>query len=251
MSSVPPLLSNKNITSIYIMGWIYQIKNNINQKAYIGQTIQHNVASRWSEHIKSINSGADSHLIRAFKKYGIENFSFNVVANIPNEELDSAEVLEISNRNSLSPNGYNIRNGGSRGKHSQESIEKMKETHTGKHHTEETKEKLRQINIGKTHKPEAIEKLRIASLGKPKTKEAIEKSAKARTGLKRSEEFTERLSLARQVSVEQWTLSGEYIETFPSIKIAKEKTGANDISRCCRGKYKQSGGFIWKYKMAS
>lgn len=233
------------------MGWIYQIKNNINQKAYIGQTIQHNVASRWSEHIKSINSGADSHLIRAFNKYGIENFSFNVVAKIPNEELDSTEVLEISNRNSLSPNGYNIRNGGSRGKHSPESIDKMKETHTGKQHTEETKEKLRQINLGKKHTQESIEKMRIALLGKPKTKEAIENSAKARTGLKRSEEFIEKMSLTKQVPVEQWTLSGEYIKTFLSIKLAKEKTGANDISKCCRGKYKQSGGFIWKYKKAS
>ena len=230
------------------MGWIYQIKNSSNDKVYIGQTIQHNVATRWAEHIKSINSGNDSHLIRAFKYHGVENFTFSVVTELPNDQLDKAEIYEISNKNSLSPNGYNIREGGSRGKHSQKSIEKIRASHLGKTHTDETKEKLRQLNLGKKHTPESKEKTRRAMLGKPKTKEAIEKAAKARTGLKRSNEDKERMSLSRQIEVEQWSINGTYIRTYPSIKMATIETKCNDISKCCRGKYKQSGGFIWKYK---
>ena len=34
---------------------------------------------------------------------------------------------------------------------------------------------------------------------------------------------------------------------FNSIKEAKQVTGANDISKACRGIYSQSGGYIWKY----
>jgi group I intron endonuclease len=230
------------------MGWIYQIKNIVNDKVYIGQTTQYNVATRWSDHIKSIKSGQDSHLIRAFKNHGLENFVFCVVAEVPDEQLDEFEIREIFNRNSLSPNGYNIREGGSRGKHSQESIVKIRESHTGKKHTDETKEKLRQINLGKKTTQEVREKISKASLGKPKTVDAVQKSSIARTGLKRTPECVEKIKLAHQVPVEQWSINGNYIKTYPSIKQAIIETGCNDISKCCRGKYKQSGGFIWKYK---
>jgi group I intron endonuclease len=230
------------------MGWIYQIKNTVNDKVYIGQTTQYNVATRWAEHIKSINSEQDSHLIRALKYHGLEKFVFSVVAAVPDQQLDELEIREILNRNSLSPNGYNIREGGSRGKHSQESIEKMRESQTGKKHTAETKEKLRQINLGKKKTPETREKISKANLGIPKTAEAVKNASIARTGLKRSGETVEKIRLAHQVPVEQWSLGGNYIKTYPSIKHATIETGCNDISKCCRGKYKQSGGYIWKYK---
>ena len=237
----------KKLDQYIIMGWIYQILNAKNNKVYIGQTRRNNVALRWVEHIKSINSTQDSHLIRAFKHHGIENFTFSVLAQVPDEQLDQVEIYEITKRSSLSPYGYNIREGGSRGKHAENSIVKMKNSHTNKTHTDETKEKLREINTGKELSDETKEKIRQSLLGKPKSKEAIEKSAKARTGLKRSNEVVEKLKISKQVSVEQWSLENEYIQTYPSIKQASIETGCNDISKCCKGKYKKSGGFIWKY----
>ena len=47
----------------------------------------------------------------------------------------------------------------------------------------------------------------------------------------------------------QYSLDGIYIATYKSIKEASKQTGINqgDISCCCRGKYKTSGGYIWKY----
>lgn len=43
---------------------------------------------------------------------------------------------------------------------------------------------------------------------------------------------------------------GEIIAEFGSIKEAARNTGAKDanISACCKGKYKQTGGFQWRYK---
>jgi group I intron endonuclease len=230
------------------MGWIYEISNIENGKIYIGQTTQHNVATRWSEHLKL---SSDTHLVRAFRSHGIDKFNFKIICEIQNELLDGREIEEIEKRNCLSPNGYNIRSGGSRGKHSQESIEKIRVSHMGKRHTDETKDKLRQINMGKTLEPETKEKIRVRILGTKRTEEEIEKSAKSRTGLKRTDEFREKMRHAQQIEVEQWSLEGKYIKTFKSIKIAREATGCNDISKCCKGKYKQSKGFIWKYKDAN
>jgi len=51
-------------------------------------------------------------------------------------------------------------------------------------------------------------------------------------------------------SIEQYSLSGEYIQTFESITIASEivKVHQSSISLAAKGKSKTAGGFIWKYK---
>lgn len=51
------------------------------------------------------------------------------------------------------------------------------------------------------------------------------------------------------VPVLQFSLTGEFIREFPSIKAAKELYTTNkNIPACCRGQRKTSGGYIWKYK---
>lgn len=44
-------------------------------------------------------------------------------------------------------------------------------------------------------------------------------------------------------------VTGEFIAEFESVKEAGEKTRteSTNISRCCNGKLKSAGGFIWKY----
>lgn len=49
----------------------------------------------------------------------------------------------------------------------------------------------------------------------------------------------------------QYTLDGEFIKEWESIKQASEElyiTHSN-IGRCCRGEQKKCGGFLWKYKI--
>ena len=48
----------------------------------------------------------------------------------------------------------------------------------------------------------------------------------------------------------QYDMSGNFIKEWDSIANAcKElKIGSNCITTCCKGKYKSSGGYIWKYK---
>lgn len=52
--------------------------------------------------------------------------------------------------------------------------------------------------------------------------------------------------------IEQYSLQGDYIATFPSASSAAEslgkKGGESNILRTCKGQFKQSYGYIWKYK---
>lgn len=89
---------------------IYKITNNKNRKIYVGQSIDIN--DRWKQHkYKAFNSkekGYNSAIHLAFRKYGIENFSFEVIEKCQQDELDEKEQYWIKKLNSLSPNGYNI-----------------------------------------------------------------------------------------------------------------------------------------------
>jgi hypothetical protein len=48
----------------------------------------------------------------------------------------------------------------------------------------------------------------------------------------------------------QYTLEGNIIKEWPSINHAAEGTNSNasTISKVCRGIFKQTNNFIWKYK---
>lgn len=54
---------------------------------------------------------------------------------------------------------------------------------------------------------------------------------------------------ARKKKVFQFYLNGEFIRSYKSVSEAASLTGINSssISKCCRGEYKYSGGFNWKY----
>lgn len=87
---------------------IYKITNQINNKSYIGQSID--IKRRWRDH-KSKWVNQDYPLQKAFKKYGIENFSFEVLEECKIEELNEKEIYYINKFNSYN-NGYNATTGG-------------------------------------------------------------------------------------------------------------------------------------------
>ncbi len=88
---------------------IYKITNNLNGKIYIGQSVH--PKKRWWEHCQHAKQEMDSYPIHlAIKKYGKENFSFEIVE--WTEDYDNRERELILFYNSLSPNGYNVIPGG-------------------------------------------------------------------------------------------------------------------------------------------
>ena len=103
---------------------IYKITNNINGKAYIGQS--KNIERRWKQHIyHAINSNEDcnSLLYKAIHKYGIENFKFEVITECSIDELDKLEIFYIEQYDTYY-NGYNLTLGGS-GNHNEINKEKI------------------------------------------------------------------------------------------------------------------------------
>ena len=92
------------------MGIIYKIINDINDKVYIGQTIQP-LIKRWQSHIKD-SKKVDTYFYRAIRKYGIEHFLIEPIEkNIPNESLNDRERYWIQFYDSYH-NGYNSTEGG-------------------------------------------------------------------------------------------------------------------------------------------
>ena len=93
---------------------IYLIQNNINNKIYVGQSIH--IETRVKEHfwkakcVKDVSFNSALH--SAIRKYGEENFSWRVLEECDISELDEKECYYIKQYNSLSPNGYNISQGG-------------------------------------------------------------------------------------------------------------------------------------------
>lgn len=90
--------------------YIYVIRNKINDKVYVGQSI--NVENRFKGHIqdkdrKQYISAIDG----AIKKYGEENFWYEILEG-PISNYNEREKYWIKFFNSLVPNGYNIMEGG-------------------------------------------------------------------------------------------------------------------------------------------
>lgn len=89
---------------------IYIIKNDINNKVYIGQAID--VKRRFQAHCKPSSAKIDADLVaRAIQKYGKEHFWCEILEhNI--EDYNEKERYWIAHYNSIRPNGYNISEGG-------------------------------------------------------------------------------------------------------------------------------------------
>lgn len=107
---------------------VYKITNNINEKVYIGQTVQ-TLKRRWDGHVFPSNE-KKSVIDMAIRKYGRENFSIQVIDRGSSiDELNEKEIFWIAFFNSTSPNGYNISSGGSNRLTSDASKKKLSETH--------------------------------------------------------------------------------------------------------------------------
>lgn len=91
---------------------IYKITNDINGKVYVGQTIRP-LDIRWKAHSYRALSGSPYAIHSAIRKYGIEHFHIEQIdVAVSQSELDSKEKYWISKLNTLTPNGYNLVEGG-------------------------------------------------------------------------------------------------------------------------------------------
>ena len=121
--------------------------------------------------------------------------------------------------------GYNISSYGSgHYERTEEQKRKMSEANTGKHHSEESKKKISEALSGE--KAYWYEK-------------------------HFSEEHKKKISESMGVNgILQFSKNGEFIAEYPSTKEAERQTGCyqSHICKCCKGRLKTCGGYIWRYK---
>jgi group I intron endonuclease len=184
---------------------IYKIENKINGKIYIGKTTKL-LNQRIAGHIKQNHS----RIQKALRKYGIESFIISTIDSATSQEsLNEKEKYWIKTLNCQHPNGYNFTIGGdggptwTGGRHTQETIKKMKERKFSEEHkqklkgpkSEEHKQKIskalsgeRNPNYGKPLSEETKLKKRLAMLGRKDSEETKLKKKNAATGKHPSDE---------------------------------------------------------------
>lgn len=111
---------------------IYKITNLINNKCYVGQST--NIERRLINHKNMLkyDNHKNIHLQRSVNKYGLENFSFDIIETLNEENYDllnEKEIFYIKEYKSMyNENGYNIECGGLNCKKSIESIKRATES---------------------------------------------------------------------------------------------------------------------------
>lgn len=92
---------------------IYKITNKINNKCYIGQSVD--IYRRWNDEKRAAFNSTDRSynypLSCAFRKYGLEQFTFEIIEECSKSELNNKEIYWIDFYNSFYE-GYNQTLGG-------------------------------------------------------------------------------------------------------------------------------------------
>ena len=107
----------------FVKGFVYTIKNKINKKIYVGQTMSHmyhesdntwrksGIKDRWRRHVDDSKSKKKpSQFYNDILEFGEENFEVEIHAVVPINEIHTLNVVEfnaIQELDSLEPKGYN------------------------------------------------------------------------------------------------------------------------------------------------
>lgn len=207
-------------------------------KCYIGQTTNEKIRR---EHWNTIGSYAGVKIDRARVKYGISNFTYEVIVRNryrtkkeAKEELDKLEIYYIGLYDSYK-NGYNCTIGGN--------------TTLGCICTEETKKKISKSNTGKKRSNDVKKKLSNIRRGRKFSSTHKANLSKALKGRRCT--WSDKIITSKSIRpIIQYNTDGNYLNEYNSVREASEKTKIKmcTIYKCLSGDNKTAGGFIWKYK---
>lgn len=211
---------------------IYKIVNPVGQ-IYIGQSWD--IERRFKKNYRFAHLCKNqSKLCASLKEFGINKHVFTIIQELPNDvaktTLDEYELLYMQQFKATGHDMLNLRMAGGRGRHSQETINKMKgvvgKWMIGKKDTEETRKNKSAAAKGKKKPPRTkIHSLRISASNKGKRDSAMK-------------------------PVSQYSLDGTWIKDWECIKdVNRElKVNSSNIVSVCKADRNHAGGFIWKYK---
>ncbi len=246
---------------------IYTITNMVNGKIYIGYAINFN--KRKANHWSSLNRNEhrNIHIQRAWKEYGEESFSFDILEECEELFLASQENYWCKMLDAHNPEyGYNIASThpDDKSRHSEETIERMRKIWKDKiengykmpkpNYGPDMYKKMvetRKSNGKLWHSVETREKQRIANTGKIPTNVYIPNADDKKRISKCIKDAHERGCYnIHKIGIIQLNLKGEFIKEWECAKdIQRElKYEASQITACCKGKWGQARGYKWLYK---
>lgn len=227
---------------------IYKITNLINDNFYIG--LSNDIERRIAEHKTPKNiKNKNTILAKAFRKYGIDNFKFEIIEECPIEKLAEREMYYIEKMKPI----YNMNLGGE-GNLGHKVNDDMKKLLSEKAkiqwNNKSEEEKLNIINnnlkgpkIGHKVSDETRKKLRKANLNKIQSEE----TKKKRSIINKEKMKGNTNGNKSVVAIDKAT--GDIVKSFESIKLAGEfyNVHSSCITNVLKGKRKSTCGYYWKY----
>ena len=207
---------------------IYKIQNLINGKIYIGQSVD--ICYRFNNHkSESFNPKSNAYntaIHRAIRKYGVENFSFDIIEECDQNELREREIYWINYYNSFG-NGYNLTTGG-------EGVP----TVNIKQVQDLWDEGLSIEEIATTMNCQKHTAIRILESYEKYSNEESYKRGRKNASAKMSR------------PVVQYDKNGVLVEEYSSAAYAEQQTGikARDIRCAALGHQASAGGYQWIYE---
>ena len=244
---------------------IYKITNQKNGMVYIGSSIE--VERRWRQHKEASINEKDHHynypLMEAFREYGINNFTFEVVETLPSwEDMIKAEHDWIIKEDCVKPKGYNQT-------HQTESpmldpsiAKKMSDTKRIKYGKKvcEINEKKEIIDVwdslAEAGEETGLDRYKISNVcngirlttGGRVFRFTDEEGLLVEPVIKVNKTQTNRITKTSK-KVDMYDMNDNFIQSFDSVALAaKFCDGDNScISAVCRGKRNSHKNYKWRY----
>lgn len=219
---------------------VYMHENKVNHKRYFGITSR-DVWERWGS--KGNGYYRNTHFYNSIKKYGWDNFDHTIIAEglTHQEALDMERYLITYYHTNHRDYGYNLDNGGSGGgKMSDETKQKLRESHLGRHHSNESKMRMSKAKSGKNN----------PNYGKKLPEWHKQALMQGRMKSEYTQEQREKLISARGFRVLQYDLNGKFLNKFKSTGEASRNTGVDRscIKACCNKQRRYAGDYYWRYE---
>ena len=229
---------------------IYKITNQVNGKLYIGQSID--IEKRIMDHKTPRAHKRNYPISRAIKKYGKENFSFDVIETCQISDLDKLEQHYIK---TLNPH-YNICEGGSGTKghivpEETKKILSQKNKDYWNSLSEEKKSKILSNLSGpsKGHIVKESTRLKLSQIFRGHTNNTP-KTNKLISEFMAKYSKTHDMARRKQAVLQIDKNTGLILKEFQTIKEAAESISVHPTSvlGVIKGRRKTSGGYKWEYK---
>ena len=196
---------------------------------YVGKT--NNIKRRFAQHKSK----------KCLEKTGSKKLASWILKLLSNNLLPIMEIIEECDDNWEEREKYWI------SYYSNTNLCNLSNGGKGVGHNDYTKSKIKNALTGRKRSDEEKQAISKAMIGKKRGKYTNTEGHKKRY---ENPEERKKCGIKLRKKVGQYDLENNLIQEFESLREASRQLNIDcgSISKCCRGKIKSAGGYIWKYK---